>query len=116
MLRSLPFITMRQEQREPAQATPLGLARADELVDDHLGAVREVAELAFPDYERIRLGRRVAVVEAHDGFFGQHGVDDLEARLPLLDVLERDEGFAVLLVVKHGVAMEERAAAGVLAV
>ena len=48
MLRPLPFVAVRQEQREPADAAPLGLARADELVDDHLRAVREVAELALP--------------------------------------------------------------------
>ena len=72
------FVAVRQEQREPAQAAPLRFARADELVDDDLRAVDEVAELAFPDHERVRIGGRVAVLEAHHGLFGQHRVDDLE--------------------------------------
>src|SRR5690242_14126973 len=114
MLRPLPFITVRQEQSEPAQAAPLGFARADELVDDDLRAVREVTELAFPDHQGIRLSGRVTVLEAHDGFFREHRVDHLEARLTLLDVLERDVRFTVLLVVKHGVTMEERAATRIL--
>ena len=79
MLRALAFVAMRQEQREPAQAAPLRFARADELVDDDLRAVHEVAELAFPDDERRRIGGRVAVFEAEHGFFGQHRVGDLEA-------------------------------------
>ena len=52
MLRALAFVAVRQEQREAAQAAPLGLARSDELVDDDLRAVDEVAELGFPDDER----------------------------------------------------------------
>ncbi len=52
MLRAGAFIAVRQEQRETAEALPLRFARADELVDDDLGAVGEVAVLAFPDHQR----------------------------------------------------------------
>ena len=90
MLRALAFVTVRQEQREPAQAAPLRFARADELVDDDLRAVHEVAELAFPDDERGRVGGRISVFEAEHGFFGKHRVGDLERRLALGDVLQRD--------------------------
>ncbi len=54
VLGTLPFVAVRQEQRQPADATPLGLARGDELVDDDLRAIGEVAELAFPDHEAVR--------------------------------------------------------------
>ena len=115
MLGTLAFIAMRQEQRQVAEATPLGLARADELIDDHLRAIREVAELAFPDHESARLRGRVAVLEAHDGLFGQHGVDDAERRLALGDVLERHVPRTGFLMMQDRVAMEECAAAAVLA-
>ena len=60
------------------RAAPLGLAGADELVDDHLGAVGEVAELAFPDHQAVGVGGRVAVLEAEHGLFRQQRVDDGE--------------------------------------
>ena len=115
MFRPLPFVTVRQEQREPAVAAPLRFARRNELVDDHLRAVGEVAELAFPDDEAIGIGDRVAVLEAEHGFFRQQRIGDAEARLPRLQVLQRDVRRAGGLVVPHRVSMEERAAAAVLA-
>jgi len=63
---------MRQQQHQPAEALPLGLARADELVDDDLCAIGEVAVLRLPQHQRIRLGGGVTVLEAHHRFFGQH--------------------------------------------
>ena len=66
------------------------LARRDELVDDHLRAVGEIAELRLPQRQRVRLGQRVAVLEAEHGLLRQHRVDDLEAALPVGEVLERD--------------------------
>ena len=48
MLRALAFVAVRQEQRQAAQAVPLRFAGADELVDDDLRAVGEIAELALP--------------------------------------------------------------------
>ena len=111
----LPFVAMRQEQREPAVTAPLRLARRNELVDDHLRAVREVAELAFPDHQAIRIGGRVAVLETEHRLLGQQRIRDAETRLPGLQVLERDVRRTGALVVAHRVPMEERAAAAVLA-
>ena len=45
----------------------------DELVDDDLGAVDEVAELGFPDAEHVGVVERVAVVEAEHGGLGEEG-------------------------------------------
>ena len=65
---------------EARHAQPLALARRDELVEDHLRAVGEVAELRFPQRQRVRLGQRIAVLEAEHRFFREHRVDDLVAR------------------------------------
>ena len=71
VLRSLPFVAVRQEKRHAAETPPLRIARTDELVDHDLRAVREVAELAFPDNERRRVRCRVAVLEAEYRLLGQ---------------------------------------------
>ncbi len=80
VLRALAFVAVRQEQAQARHAVPLGLARRDELVDDDLRAVGEIAELAFPDVQRVRLGGRVAVLECHHRFFAQQRVDDRDVR------------------------------------
>ena len=51
VLGPLPFEAVRQQQHEAAQAAPLVLGAGDELVDDHLRRVDEVAELRFPQHE-----------------------------------------------------------------
>ena len=50
-----------------------------ELVDDDLGAVEEVAELRLPHHERAVLGHRVAELEAHHRRFREQAVVHLEA-------------------------------------
>ena len=79
MLRPLTLVAVRQKQCKAAQTAPLCVTRADELVDDDLGAIREVAELAFPDRQRIRLGRRVAVLESEHRLFRQQRIDNPES-------------------------------------
>ena len=83
VLRALPLVAVRQEHREAAQAPPLRLARGDELVDHHLGAVGEVAELRLPDDQLEGLRGRVAVLEAEHGLLGQQRVDHEEVGLAL---------------------------------
>ena len=80
VLRPLAFIAMRQQADEARHAQPLALARRDELVDDDLRAVGEIAELRFPQGQRLRLGQRIAVFEAEHRLFREHRVDDLVAR------------------------------------
>ena len=114
MFRPLPFIAMRQEQGEATQAAPLGFAGTDELVDDDLRAVDEIAELRLPDHERRRVGGRVTVFETQHRFFRKHGVGNRELRLSGAQVLQRRVALAVFLVVQHRVPMEEGAATAVL--
>ncbi len=115
VLRSLALVAVRQEQRQAAESAPFGFAGADELVDHDLGAVGEIAELAFPDHQRLRLGAGVAVLEAQDGLLGQQGVDDPERVGPVGERAERHVLAIVDLAVQDGMAMEERAATAVLA-
>ena len=59
-----PLVAVRQEHRQPRGLAPLGEAGDDELVDDHLRAVDEVAELGLPQNERLGALLGVAVLEA----------------------------------------------------
>ncbi len=115
MFRPLPFVAVRQQADEAGHAQPLAFARRDELVDHDLRAVGEIAELRFPQRQRIRLGERIAVFEAEHRLFREHRVDDLVARLAVADVVERDVARFGLLVDQHRVALREGAALAVLA-
>ena len=115
VLRPVALVAVRQEQREPRGHAPLGAARRDELVDQHLRAVGEVAELGLPDHERVAPRDRVAVLEAEAGRLGERRVVHLEARLGVGEVLHRRVALARVHVVQHEVAVRERAALGVLA-
>ena len=115
MLRPLPFVAVRQQADEARHAQPLALARRDELVEHHLRAVGEIAELRLPQRQRVGLGERIAVFEAEHRLLGEHRVDDLVARLPVADMVERDVARLGLLVDQHRMALRERAALAVLA-
>ena len=79
VLGPLPLVAVRQEQDEARQAEPLVLGRHDELVDDDLRRVHEVAELRLPDDEAVGRVEAVAVLEAEDARFAERAVPDLEA-------------------------------------
>ena len=81
----------------------------------HLRAVGEIAELRFPQGQRVRLGERIAVFEAEHRLFRQHRIDDLEARLAVAEVVERRVAVLGLLVDQHRMALREGAALAVLA-
>ena len=115
MLRTLALVAVRQQADEARHAQPLALTRRQELVEDHLGAVGEVAELGLPTGQRHRLGHRVAVLKPEHRLFRQHRVDDLEPGLIRGDVLQRRVAALVLLVDQHRMALRERAAFDVLA-
>jgi hypothetical protein len=87
VLGALALVAVRQEQGEAAGALPLRLTGGDELVDDDLGAVGEVAELRLPDAEHVGVVERVAVVEAEHGGLGEQRVVDAELGLLVGEVL-----------------------------
>src|SRR5437899_11188130 len=107
VLGALALVAVREEQHEAAHALPLRLRAGEELVDDHLRAVDEVAELRLPDDQPPRVGEAHAELEAEDGVLGQHAVDDAERRLVAPDVVERNVPVAGLDVVEGGLARHE---------
>ena len=114
MLRSLALIAMRQQADEARHAQPLALARRDELVEEHLRAIGEIAELGFPHDKRIGLGEGVAIFEAEHRLFREHRIDDLETGLPVANVVQRHVARLRLLIDQHRMALGEGAALAIL--
>lgn len=52
-----------QQQDDAVVADPLGLARADELVDDALGYVMKISKLGFPEDESVGTGHGKSQLE-----------------------------------------------------
>ena len=111
----LALVAVRQQQHEAGALAPLLLGARDELVDDDLRAVGEVAELRLPDHERVGPLDRVAVLEGHRRVLAEQRVVDREPRLGVGEVRERQPLLAVLAVVEDRVPRHEGAAARVLA-
>ena len=114
MFRALAFVAVGQEHHEAGEQVPLGFSGADELVDDGLGDVDEVAELGFPEDQRFGIVAAVSVFEAEDSGFGERGVVDFAAGLAGRDVFEGNVFVFVLDVDEDRVTLVESAAAGVL--
>ena len=76
MLGSLSFIAVRQEKNERRLLLPFGARRREELVDDHLRAVGEIAKLGFPEHQRLRCVDGIAIFEANRRILGQRAVVD----------------------------------------
>lgn len=53
MLRSLTIVSMREGHDESRALQPFHLSRGDELIDDALRVVGEVAELGFPHHQGV---------------------------------------------------------------
>ncbi len=109
---------MRQQHHKAAQPAPFHFAGGDKLIDHHLRAVGKVAELRFPQHQRIRLGGGIPVFETQHRLFGQQRVDHHEVRLIRRQVLQRGVSalmpYHAILVVPGGVTMKERAALRIL--
>ena len=80
VFRALAFVAVRQQQHQAGKQFPLVFAGADELIDDCLRDVDEVAELRFPQDQRFGIVAAVAVFEAHHAGFGESGVVDFATR------------------------------------
>ena len=115
VLGTLAVVAVGKGHDEAGTLHPLDLAGGDELVDDALGVVGEVAELGLPHDEGVGGGEGVAVLEAKGAELAEGRVGDDELGLVAADVLERGVGVFVLLVVEDGVALGEGAALDVLA-
>ena len=71
VLRPLTFVPVRKEQDEAGEKIPFVFTGDDELVDDGLRDVGEVAELRLPDDQSFGIVAAVSVFEAHDPGFGK---------------------------------------------
>ena len=116
VLGALALVAVRQQQHEAVVLAPLVLGGDEVLVDDDLGAVDEVAELRLPHHQRVVVGVRVAVLEAERGVLATAASRRPRSwpRRPSSSS-SGIHGFAGLVVDERGVALAERAAAGVLA-
>ena len=81
VLRPLAFMAVRQQQHQPAQQVPLILTGRDELIDDDLRSVGEIAELRLPRDQRLGIVARESVLKSHYRRFRQLRVVDLNPRL-----------------------------------
>ena len=129
VLGALPLVAVREQHHQAGVLAPLDFGRGQEVVDDDLGAVAEVAELRLPGHQGFGRLDRVAVLEADGGVLGEERVADGEdAQLPLgrrqhgrvdpshpvTEVGQRDQLVGRGVVDQHGMALAEGAAPGVL--
>src|SRR5260370_3161433 len=114
MLWTLAFIPVRQKHHAPRRKVPLVLARADELVDDDLRAVGEIAELRFPQNERFGIVAAESVFETEATCFRKRRVVNLAEGLLLGKMRESEVVVLGLRVDQNRVTLVERASLGVL--
>src|SRR5258708_32896716 len=114
MLRTLAFITLRQQHDKSGEQAPLVFAGGNKLIDDHLRAISKISELRFPQYQSIGIIAAVAVFKAEHRGFRQNGVISLKPSLVWSKMIQRDVLLLILRVDQHGMAMIESAATAVL--
>ena len=113
MLWPLPFIAVRQQHHEAIGAQPFGLTCGNELVNHHLSAIGEIAELAFPKNKALRIGAGKAIFKAQHAKFGQGAVQHLKAAMRHSG--KRNIFLLARLIDPHSMTLAECATARVLA-
>uniref|UniRef100_A0A146YLN3 Uncharacterized protein n=1 Tax=Fundulus heteroclitus TaxID=8078 RepID=A0A146YLN3_FUNHE len=104
-----------QQQNDAVLPDPLGLTRADELVDDALRRVVEVSKLSLPQDQRVGARHGEAQLEAQDAVLGQRAVADGVRRLVRRQVVHGDAGSLVhVLVMENVVTVAEGSSLHVL--
>jgi hypothetical protein len=81
---------MGQQHNNAALARPLGLAGADELVNNALRRVGEIPELRLPDHQGIGVGHGVAQFKAQHAVLGERAVADRVLCLVRAQAVQRD--------------------------
>ena len=64
VFRTCALVSVRQEADEAALPPPLGLHRAEKVVEDNLRPIRKIAELRLPHHKRLGRLHRVAQLKA----------------------------------------------------
>src|SRR6185369_5235320 len=114
VLRSLPLVAVRQQERKARRQPPLGKPGRKELIYDDLAAVDEVTELRLPQHQGLGCLGAVAVLEAETRELRQRAVVELDWSECARQPLDGGVPLAGLDVVEHQMALAERAALGVL--
>ena len=115
MFGTLTFIAVRKQQHNPTRPLPFRFRRDDELIDNGLRAIGEIAELRFPQTKHLRIIERVTVIEPEHRSLREWTVVNANARLFLGEMHERHVRFARLCVVKNRVPRAKSAARAILA-
>ena len=115
VLRPLALVAVRQKHGQARHTQPLALAGGDELVDQHLGAVGEIAELSLPKGQGPRLGQGKAVLEAQHRHLRQRRVQGFEVSLARAQVTQWRVVLFGGLIDDVAMALDEGAAHAVLA-
>ena len=100
MLRPRAFVAVRQQHRQTRQMIPFVFRRGDELIDDDLCRVPEIAELRFPDHQSAQSIERVAVFKAQHADFRERRIVNSQARLVGRQMMKRHKFVAVFDVCK----------------
>ena len=114
MFRPLALVAMRQQTDKARHAQPFAFARRQELIEDHLRAIGEIAELRLPEHESLRFGERIAIFETEHRLFRKHRIDDLELAFCAAQMFKRNVTALILLIDQHCMALREGAALAVL--
>jgi len=88
VLWTLALIPMGQEHYEIAWLPPFVSELAMKIIDYHLRAVGEIAELRFPDHKAERVGNTVTEFKSQDGRLRQGAVENLKRRLVRMYVFQ----------------------------
>ena len=117
MFRTLPFVAVRQKHHEAAFLLPFVFRRGDILVNDNLRAVGKIAELRFPQHQRVLRDDRIAVFKTENALFGQTAVENLKTRRRIFfdaKFRQRRPAFARLSVIHLRVTLRKRSASRIL--
>ena len=115
VLRPLALVTVRKQQDEPREQSPLVFARSDELIEDHLRPVGEITKLRFPQHQGLGIIAAVTILEPDDRGFGERRIENFQRRK-----LWRDMGEQRVLglcpgIKQRGMALVESPTPAVLA-
>src|SRR6266571_4515457 len=105
---------MWQKQHQGRVLPPFCSRRGDELVNDDLGRVGEIAKLGLPQDKCLRSMNAVAILKAEYTCFRKRAVENGKRGTRFRKMLERNIGFPRMLVVKHSMAMAESSTFSVL--
>src|SRR6266852_5797492 len=105
MFRSLPFQSVRQQHHEIGPLSPLRFCTGDELIEDNLSTVCEIAKLRLPHSQRLGSLQTVAILEAKDRIFRQGTIDDVESRLPVSKMIQTDISISTVNISQYKMPM-----------